>query len=141
MKILNIALLTSALTITPLLGHAEDFKPSSAITVLMPIVMDNLDTLHLTPAQLDQVRQISRKNFAEVEYINAQYHDLKSQVREATLDPEANPAEVRQWVKELASLDEKRMLLTVDCAFGLKKILTPEQFQELLNIQSFTAAK
>lgn len=136
---LGTAVLAFALLSTP--SFAEDFKLSSPITILMPIVLENLDTLELSAKQLDQVRDISRKNFSQVEYLNALYHELKTQVREDTLDPEGKKDIVLQNVAKLAKLDEQRMLLTVDCAFELKQVLSAKQYQELITIQSFTQAK
>ncbi|WP_178863204.1 Spy/CpxP family protein refolding chaperone [Thiomicrorhabdus cannonii] len=117
--------------------QADDFKPSSPITALMPIVMDNLDRLHLTPAQLDKVRAISRDNFAKVEYINAQYHEIKSELKEITLDVDGDKSRALQLVNELGELDKQRMTLTVECAFGLKSLLTAEQYDEVIATLKF----
>lgn len=138
-SLLGTTVLALAMLSTP--SFAEDFKLSSPITTLMPLVLDNLDTLELSPKQLDQVRDISRKNFSQVEYLNALYHELKTQVREDTLDLEGNKDEVLKNVAKLGKLDEQRMTLTVDCAFELKKVLSAKQYTELMTIQSFTEAK
>jgi capsule polysaccharide export protein KpsE/RkpR len=124
-------LLIGMIALTPTV-QADDFKPSSPITTLMPIVMDNLDRLDLTPAQLDKVRAISRDNFAKVEYINAKYNDIKSELKEITLDVEGNKTHALKLVDELGELDKQRMRLTVECAFGLKNVLNAEQFAEVI---------
>ncbi|MDG6778517.1 hypothetical protein QCB44_07360 [Thiomicrorhabdus sp. zzn3] len=118
-------------------SHAQDFKPSSPVTALMPIVMDNLELLQLTPEQLDQVRAIARSNFAEVEFINAKYHDIKSELKENTLDGAGDKNHSLQLIQELSELDKKRMALTIECVFGLKQILTEEQYQEVISLLSF----
>lgn len=118
-------------------AYAEDFKPSSPITALMPVVMDNLDRLNLTPAQLDKVRAISRENFAKVEYINAQYHEIKSELKEITLDRQGDKTRALKLVEELGEIDKQRMRLTVECAFGLKSVLSAEQYDEVVATLSF----
>lgn len=117
--------------------HAEDFKPSSNVVTLMPIVMDNLDNLMLTPEQLDAIRGVARENFSQVEFINAEYHDLKTQLKEELLDPAGSKKVSLELTKTLADLDQKRLQLTTNCVFNLKKILTPEQFNEVLELESF----
>jgi Spy/CpxP family protein refolding chaperone len=128
--------LIGMIAFTPMV-QADDFKPSSPITALMPIVMDNLDRLNLTPAQLDKVRAISRDNFAKVEYINAKYNDIKSELKEITLDVEGDKARALKLVDELGELDKQRMRLTVECAFGLKALLTAEQYDEVIATLNF----
>jgi len=117
--------------------YAEDFKPSSNIVTLMPIVLDNLDTLEISGSQLDQVRAISRKSFAEVEYINAQYNNLKNELKDEAIDANGSQENSMKLVRELAALDQKRMTLTVECVFGLKQVLTAEQYEELIALLEF----
>lgn len=117
---------------------AEDFKPSSNVVTLMPIVMDNLDILNLKPEQINQVRAIARKNFSVVEFINAEYHNLKTELKEVLLDSsELNTQRATQIVAELAELDKKRMTLTLECAFGLKQALGRETFEEIVSTLEF----
>ena len=117
---------------------AEDFKPSSPVVTLMPIVMDNLDILNLQPEQINEVRAIARKNFSVVEFINAEYHNLKTELQEVLLDANnLNTQRATQIVAELAELDKKRMTLTLECAFGLKKALGKEKFEEIVSTLEF----
>ena len=104
----------------------------------MPIVMDNLDILGLTTQQLNKVRDIAQQNFKVVEQINAEYHLLKTELKETLLDGEITSKEAaNNLVAELAQLDKKRMSLTVECAQGLKAILSPEQFDEIISLYQF----
>jgi hypothetical protein len=91
----------------PFASQAADFKPSSAVTALMPIVMNNLDTLNLSLEQLDKVRAIQRKSVLQIAFINAQYHQLKTQLKEDTLDVEGDIKISRKLVEELGELDKK----------------------------------
>ena len=117
---------------------AEDFKPSSSVVTLMPIVMDNLDILNLRLEQINDVRAIARKNFSVVEFINAEYHNLKTELKEVLLDANnLNTQRATQIVAELAELDKKRMTLTLECAFGLKKALGEDKFQEIVSTLEF----
>jgi len=75
MKNLMLSLFIAGSLAVPNHVYAEDFKPSSNIVTLMPLVIDNLDLLKVTPEQRDEFRKIARKNFKEVEYINAQYNN------------------------------------------------------------------
>lgn len=126
------------MTITLNTHAAEDFKPSSSVVTLMPIVMDNLDILNLQPEQISQVRAIARKNFSVVEFINAEYHNLKTELKEILLDSNNLKTErASQIVTELAELDKKRMTLTLECAFGLKNALGKDKFQEVVSTLEF----
>lgn len=117
--------------------QAADFKPSSPIATLLPVILDNLDILELTAEQLDKVRDVSRKNFPQIEFINAQYHQLKSQLKEETLSVPGNITLSNALVEELGELDKKRMRHTVECVFALKEILTAEQYAELIATVNF----
>ncbi len=124
---------------TPLM--AEDFKPSSNIVTLMPIVMDNLDTLELSSEQLDQIRAISRQNFSKVESINAEYHHIKTELKEELLNPENQDNQYsRKLLAQLLKLEEQRMTLTLECTLGLKKILPAEKFKEILSLLEFQSS-
>ncbi|MEA3405653.1 MAG: hypothetical protein U9R28_07935 [Pseudomonadota bacterium] len=118
-------------------AFAEDFKPSSNVTTLMPLLLDNLDTLEVSGTQLDKVRGISRKSFAEVEYINAQYNNLKNELKDETLDGDGSLEHSMKLIEELAALDKKRMTLTIECVFGLKQVLSAEQYDELIALLEF----
>ncbi len=121
----------------PFSSQAADFKPSSAVTALMPIVMDNLDTLNLSQAQLDQVREVARKNFAQLEFLNAQYHELKTELKEETLDVAGDIQKSRKLIEELGELDKQKMNFTIECVFALKRILTAEQYEEVIATLNF----
>lgn len=117
---------------------AEDFKPSSNIVTLMPIVMNNLDTLELTEEQLDHVRAISRKSFATVEQINAEYHVIKSELKEELMNSEnLDNKHSKKLLDELVELDKKRMMLTLECTLGLKKVLSKAKFKEVVALLEF----
>ena len=129
--------LIGCIGIMPFSCQAEDYKPSSAITALMPIVMDNLDTLYLSQEQLDKVREVARKNFSELEFLNAQYHELKTQLKEEILDVAGDIQKSRKLIEELGELDKQKMNFTVECVFDLKRILTPEQYEEVIATLNF----
>lgn len=117
--------------------YAADFKPASPVVTLMPVVMDNLDLLKLSSQQLDKVRQISRKSFQELEYLNARYHTIKMELRELLESPVDNKSQTTRLADELAGLERKRLMLTIECAEGLKRIFTPSQYQELIALANF----
>jgi Spy/CpxP family protein refolding chaperone len=121
----------------PIMSQAEDFKPSSAVTALMPVVMDNLDTLQISQEQLDKLRVVSRGSFSKIEFINAQYHQLKTQLKEETLEVGSDIQKSRHLIDELVKLDKQRMSLTIECVFSLKEILTQEQYKEVVATLKF----
>lgn len=137
MKKLLVSLVLASSLALPTYAMAEDFKPSSNITTLMPLLLDNLDILKVNQEQLSNVRLISRKSFAEVEYINAQYHNIKTELKEELLDFNADATHSLKLSQELAKLDQKRMQLTIECANGLKKVLNQEQYEELIALLEF----
>ena len=137
MKNLIIRFFIAGFLALPVQVFAEDFKPSSNIVTLMPLVIDNLDLLNVTAEQRNAFRTIARKNFKEVEYINAQYNNLKNELKEELLDYKANETHSLTLLKELAMLDQKRMLLTINCANGLKKVLSQAQYEELISLLEF----
>ncbi|WP_040727819.1 hypothetical protein [Thiomicrorhabdus sp. Kp2] len=117
---------------------ADDFKPSSPVVTLMPIVIENLDVLGLSKQQLNQIREISRSSTPKIDFINAEYHNLKTELKEILLDTHnQDRSRALSIVKELAELDRKRLTLTVECAFNLKKVLGTEKFQEVVSTLEF----
>ncbi|BBP46407.1 hypothetical protein THMIRHAS_17800 [Thiosulfatimonas sediminis] len=118
-------------------AQAKDFTPADPVVKLMPVLMDNLNLFELTPEQMQQVRSISRKSFADLEYLNAEYHLVKTELRDLLFDPKPHPAAEQKLIESLAKMEAKRLVLTVDCAEGLKAILSPEQFAELIELATF----
>lgn len=135
-KLLVSLVLASSLTL-PNYVVAKDFKPSENIVTLMPLLLDNLDILQVSQDQLSEIRLISRKSFAEVEYINAQYHNIKSELKDELLDFDTDAVNSLKLSQELAKLDQKRMQLTVECANDLKKVLNQAQYEELIALLEF----
>lgn len=122
----------------PALSYAEDFKPSSNIVTLMPIVIENLDTLEISQKELNELRQISKDNFAKVEEINALYHDIKSELKEELLDSNnKDNNHSKALVQKLVDLEQQRMLLTLDCTLRLKQILPAEKYDEVIELLEF----
>ena len=138
MKQLLIKSLLIGLSFTPLLSHASDFKPSSNIVTLMPVVIDNLDILEISQKELNELRNISKDSFAKVEEINALYNDIKTELKEELLDVNNTTNEhSKKLVKQLVELDQKRMILTLDCTQRLKQILSPEKYNEVVELLEF----
>ncbi|MBN2866794.1 MAG: hypothetical protein JXK16_12365 [Thiotrichales bacterium] len=137
MKSLLLGLFLAGSLALPSHAFAEDFKPSSNVVTLMPLLLDNLELLNVTQEQLSEIRQISRKNFAEVEYINAQYHNLKSELKDELLDVNVNAEHSLKLAQELAQLEQKRFQLTINCANGLKNLLSASQYEELIGLLEF----
>ena len=137
MKPLLLSLFLASSFALPSHAYAEDFKPSSNVVTLMPLLLDNLELLQVTQEQLSKVRMVSRKSFSEVEYINAQYNNLKNELKDELLDFNVDAAHSLKLALELAELDQKRMQLTIECANDLKKVLNKEQYEELISLLEF----
>lgn len=138
LKSLYLPLALSILTMPTFSYAQEDFKPSSNIVTLMPIVIENLDTLEITQQELNELRNISRENFAKVEEINALYHDIKTELKEELLD--ANNKDnnhSKDLVSQLVKLEQQRMMLTLDCTKRLKQILSAEKYDEVIELLEF----
>ena len=116
---------------------AADFKPAEPVVKLMPVLMDNLDLLNLSSQQLDKVRAISRKSFQELEFLNAEYHVTKKELQELLHDTSPAQQKAAQLAEALSQMELKRLQLSIECAEGLKMVLTPEQHQELINLATF----
>ena len=131
--------LTFSISALPMLSYAqEDFKPSSNIVTLMPIVIENLDTLEISKQELNELRNISRDNFAKVEEINALYHDIKSELKEELLDVNNKDNQhSKDLVSQLVKLEQQRMMLTLDCTQRLKQILPAEKYNEVIELLEF----
>jgi Spy/CpxP family protein refolding chaperone len=114
-----------------------DFKPAEPVVKLMPVLMDNLDLMNLSSEQLSKVREISRQNFQELEFLNAEYHDVKSELKELLYDSELHKKQVAALAKKLSEMELKRLSLTIDCVENLKQVLTPIQHEELMNLVNF----
>lgn len=120
------------------LATAEDFKPSSNIVTLMPIVIENLDTLEISQQELNELRKISRENFAKVEEINALYHDIKTELKEELLDlNNQDNKHSKELVTQLVELEQKRMMLTLNCTQRLKQILPASKYEEVIELLEF----
>lgn len=118
-------------------AQADEFRPPSPIVKLMPVLLDNLSLLELTAKQTQQARVLAQQNFQALAYLNAQYQDMKAELKELLLSPELTSEQTDRLSQSISQLEQKRLKLTIDCAEGLKQILTPDQFKELVDIAYF----
>ncbi|MBN2647188.1 MAG: periplasmic heavy metal sensor [Thiotrichales bacterium] len=136
-KFLKVSVLAIGMVAVTVHADTGDFKPAKPVVTLMPILMDNLDILNLTPEQLTKVRSISRKSFEELNYLNAEYHLVKSELKEVLFLTQPMQEKANQLAQQLSKMEAKRLQLSIECAEELKQILTPEQHKELISLANF----
>ena len=95
--------------------------------------MDELmQEIGLTAEQQEKIRALKGEHKEKGEEVMSQLKTKKIELRDELNKPESDNARIQKIVNEAADLYKKKTELNVESVLGMKKVLTPEQF-ELLN--------
>jgi len=100
---------------------------------LMPYLIRYKEELKLTKEQRERIKNLIREIKAKVIPLDRQIDELSEEVRKLFLENN-DFYYVRAKLKRLAMLKVRRSLYNYICIRNLKKILTEEQFNKLLNL-------
>lgn len=104
------------------------------IVALMPFLTDNPDFFDLTDTQKKAISKIaSQSNFSR-EGLDQLILDLRAELQTLLFTYGSNPKEVESLRKDLLKQEAARLQLSVDCAMGLQKVLTAEQWNTLMGL-------
>lgn len=88
------------------------------------------ERLGLDAAQKQKVKVIFEQHKDEAQSLREQMRAAKDKVKAAWSDKNATPASVKAAMREVHALKAQLMEERVDLGFALKKVLTPEQFEQ-----------
>ena len=103
---------------------------------LMPYVIKYHKELKLTREQREEIKKLIREIKAKVIPLDRKINLLTERVREDMLKVD-DPLIVEGEMRVLANLKVERSMYNYICIKSLKRILTKEQFEKLLNIAGY----
>lgn len=130
MRIIGAFLAASLLLVTP--AYAGGDKPGCKPGEKGAGMMEKMTAdLGLTQAQKDQMKALREGQKEKAKELKDKSHGVKEAMRSELNKPDTDMAKVNGYVGELADLYKQRTQQRVDGILAMKKVLTPEQFQEL----------
>lgn len=107
---------------------------ATPVVVYMPVVFDNPDFFELSAKQKQQVAVLAQNTNAQRESLDQSIVDLRQELREEQLKYHSDAKLVRYLVGEIQKQENQRLQLSIDCANGLRGILTEKQWATLIEL-------
>jgi len=104
------------------------------IIALFPVLLDNPDFFELTGEQKKAVALVGQQSAHKREGLDQAILDLREELREALLKYPVNTQLVQKTRDALVEQEKARLQLSIDCAAGLQKALSKEQWKTLLEL-------
>jgi Spy/CpxP family protein refolding chaperone len=94
--------------------------------------------LNLTPSQQEEFMALQNSSQEEKSKAVTEQLNIKSQALNAAIaEPGTTLTDVSDIIDEMAELQAKKLSMSTEHLFALKKILTPEQFEQMRKQNSF----
>lgn len=107
---------------------------ATPVVVYMPALLDNPDFFSLSDQQRKAVMQVAQASSASREALDQTILDLRKELRDEQEKFVPDAKLVAYLLKEIAQQEAKRLQQSIDCANGLKGILTSQQWNTLIEL-------
>ncbi|MCI4411681.1 MAG: hypothetical protein JHC38_08415 [Thiotrichales bacterium] len=107
---------------------------ATPVVVLMPIVLNNPDFFEFTDKQKKQIAIVAQNTNQTREDLDQSILDLRNELREEIVKYQTNKKLITYLTKEIQKQENRRLLLSVECADGLRKVMTAEQWKTLIEL-------
>lgn len=119
-------------------GFAQAKQPpimaAAPIVALMPVVQDNPDFFELTPAQQKEIDVIQQQSANGRIGLDQQILDVRAELQQELLKRKADVKLIERLRDDLLKAERERLQLSIDCANGLRRVLTDKQWATLLEL-------
>lgn len=131
-----VLLLLTALTSysSTLIAAQPTITSATPVVTYMPIVLDNPDFFEFTGEQKEQIIQLAATVNAQREPLDQAILDMRHELRIEQAKYHPDDQLVVFLAKEIQQSETKRLSLSIDCANGLRRILTAEQWGSLIEL-------
>lgn len=129
-------LMTMTLGVWSLPVQAErSINLATPVVILMPYVLPNAELLEITPEQAQAIRQISSKVNPEREDNELYTRELRKELWELlSSSNQPDQADLGELVELISKVEQRRVAMSVECATQLRAILSPSQWQFLVEL-------
>ncbi|MCH9742084.1 MAG: hypothetical protein K0U21_02640 [Proteobacteria bacterium] len=107
---------------------------ATPVVVLMPIVLNNPDFFEFTDKQKKQIAIVAQNTNQTREDLDQSILDLRNELREEVVKYQTDKKLITYLTKEIQKQENRRLLLSVECADGLRKVMTAEQWKTLIEL-------
>jgi Spy/CpxP family protein refolding chaperone len=118
----------------PLQAKQPPIMAAPPIVALMPVLNDSPDFFDLSAEQKKQVANIAQRSSHAREGLDQSILDLRAELRDLLMQQGVDAKQVQKISAELLTQEKARLQLSIDCAMGLQKVLTPAQWKVLLDL-------
>lgn len=119
-------------------GFAQAKQPpimaAAPIVALMPVVQDNPDFFEFTPAQQKEIDVIQQQSANGRIGLDQQILDVRAELQQELLKRKADVKLIERLRDDLLKAERERLQLSIDCANGLRRVLTDKQWATLLEL-------
>jgi Spy/CpxP family protein refolding chaperone len=134
---LKLSVLGLAVALSAGAAQAErNFNLATPVVVLMPHVMPNAMLLEITPEQAPSIRQIANVMTAERESNEIMTQELRRELWELTSGYQPDPKAQIELINLISEAERRRIEMSVECAAQLREVLSPDQWDLLIDLAS-----
>jgi hypothetical protein len=133
-NMINIAAVMIALSATATEAKPQPIVAATPVVILMPIVLNNPDFFEFTNAQKKKIALVAQNTNQVREDLDQSILDMRNELREELSKYAPSKKLVSYLTKETQTQENRRLQLSIDCADGLRKVMTAEQWKTLIEL-------
>jgi hypothetical protein len=135
MKIrLKVVVICAALFATVTTAQAQPMVAATPVIILMPTVLNNPDFFEFSDAQKKKVALVAQNTNQVREALDQSILDARVELREELMKYKPDQRLVKFLNKEIRKQETQRLRLSIDCANGLRQVMSAEQWKMLIEL-------
>lgn len=111
--------------------HAQDVQNQK-----MNEKHDLVKELKMNPEQEKEYLQLREKRISSTKQLHENISALRSEMRIAMKDESSSKEQIFSYIDKISDMKAQIQKERIEFMFGMKEILTPEQFSQMKNIQN-----
>ena len=115
-------------------AQPQPIVAATPVVILMPIVLNNPDFFEFSDDQKKKIALVAQNTNQVREDLDQSILDMRNELREEASKYQPDTKLVTYLVKEIQSAENRRLQLSIDCANGLRKAMTAEQWKTLIEL-------
>jgi hypothetical protein len=116
------------------IATAQPMVAATPVVILMPTVLNNPDFFEFSDAQKKKVALVAQNTNQIREALDQSILDARAELREELMKYKPDQKLVNFLNKEIRKQETQRLQLSIDCADGLRKAMSAEQWKMLIEL-------
>jgi len=133
-KLVSLMSVLIALSATTSEAKPQPIVAATPVVVLMPIVLNNPDFFDFTDTQKKKIALVAQNTNQVREDLDQSILDMRNELREELSKYKIDQKLVDYLTKEIQQKESRRLQLSIECADGLRKAMSSDQWKTLIEL-------